>query len=214
MQSFENHPINSKLKIFANWTNYEDYILGFLDAEKCDAIVYTSKEKDSIPLFLYLNKNICIYHLTKKSIIKINEKTYSKKVQIKGTEDIAYISTNSFKNEKIITNLNKIAILNDFNDTDNPEIAENKNKIMYVLSWISLSIGFLVYIIIGLCAYGSPFSKKTIDKYCCGNAICIGEENLFLSIKTKKNDFIENTISQLENNTEQSKVLLQNLNLE
>ena len=78
---------------------------------------------------------------------------------------------------------------------------------------MSLAIGFLVYIIIGLCAYGSPFSNKTIDKYCCGNAICIGEENLFLSIKEKKNDFFEKTISILENNTEQTKVLLQNLNL-
>ena len=53
-------PINTKLKIFANWMNYDDYILGFLDAENCNTIIYTSNEKDSIPLFLYLNQNICI----------------------------------------------------------------------------------------------------------------------------------------------------------
>lgn len=197
-------PIESGMKITANWTKYKDYLFGFFDANNCDNIIYTTFEKDWHPLSLYFDKNVCIYHLNKQSVIQIKDKTYSKIARIKGTNDFVKITTlqiekSIFKKEKIIQNLNKKTILNDDDDDyDDPGFTNNPNKLMYALGWISLVIGILFFYVIGLCGTNCCYDRKCCVKCCCGKNCCLGEERFLACVIDKKNDFYEKTMPEFD----------------
>ena len=147
-------PHNSTLYIKAKWEKYDNYIIGLFHSEDCEFIYYTNAVYDSLPLIIYLGKNLCIYHLSNSSAITIGNKKYSKIARIVGNEETAFINSwNMNTNEKIdkleIHIQRKQNILND-EFFGNPNFSKKKNKFTYAVGYTCLCLGLIFYILVGI----------------------------------------------------------------